>query len=112
MEEYDQSVTCLADDLQTLEILSNKLRTPGNLAQTNSSIHKQSLKQNSDKTRKDPNQTRNKEMSKLNKKPNLTTLLSCGLDQVHVISYDSQKETTQTELRNLSYDQKKIQIQI
>ena len=32
IEEYDQSVTCLADDLQTLEIHSNKLRTLDNLA--------------------------------------------------------------------------------
>ena len=32
IKEYDQSVTCLADDQRTLEIHSNKLRTPENLA--------------------------------------------------------------------------------
>ena len=52
IEEYDQSVTCLADDLQTLVIRSNKLRTPGNLAKKNSRIHKQSLKQNNKKNEK------------------------------------------------------------
>ena len=35
MEEYDQSVTCLADDPRNLEIRSNKRRTPGTLSQTN-----------------------------------------------------------------------------
>ena len=34
-EKYDQSVTCLADDLQNLEIQSNRRRTPGILSQTN-----------------------------------------------------------------------------
>ena len=43
--------------MQTLEIRSNKLHTPDDLAQTNSSIHKQGLKRNNEKTRKDPNQT-------------------------------------------------------
>ena len=32
---YDQSVTCLADDPQNLEIRSNRRRTPGILSQTN-----------------------------------------------------------------------------
>ena len=80
MEEYDQCVTCLADNRKTLEIRSNKLRTPNNLAQTNSSIHKQSIKRNKEKSRKDPNKTRNKQMTKLNRKTNLTALFSCGLD--------------------------------
>ena len=40
----DQSVTCLADDLQTLETRSSMLRTPGILSQINNSIHKQSSK--------------------------------------------------------------------
>ena len=40
---YDQSVTCLADDLQTLETRSSTLRTPEILSQTNNSIHKQSI---------------------------------------------------------------------
>ena len=35
MENYDQSVTCLADDPRNLEIRSNKRRTPGTLSQTN-----------------------------------------------------------------------------
>ena len=35
MEEYDQSVTCLADDPRNLTIRSNKRRTPGILSQTN-----------------------------------------------------------------------------
>ena len=39
---YDQSVTCLADDLQTLETRSSTLRTPVILSQTNNSIHKHS----------------------------------------------------------------------
>ena len=32
IQEYDQSVTCLADDQKTLGIHSNKLHTPENLA--------------------------------------------------------------------------------
>ena len=39
---YDQSVTCLADDLQILKTHSSMLRTLGVLSQTNNSIHKQS----------------------------------------------------------------------
>ena len=42
---YDQSVTCLADDLRNLETPNNTLRTPGILLQTNNSIHKQSSKE-------------------------------------------------------------------
>ena len=68
MEEYDHSVTCLADDLQTLGIYSNKLRTPDNLAWTDRSIHKQSTKGNKEKSRKDPNKTRNKQTTKLKNK--------------------------------------------
>ena len=41
---YDQSVTCLADGRKTLEIRSNKLRTPGVLSQANNSIHKHSTR--------------------------------------------------------------------
>ena len=44
MKGYDQSVTCLANDLRNLEIPNNTLRTPGILSQTNNSIHKQQLK--------------------------------------------------------------------
>ena len=39
---YDQSVTCLADDLQTLETHSSTLCTLEILSQTNNSIHKNS----------------------------------------------------------------------
>ena len=42
LKEYDQCVTCLADDPQTLETRSSTLRTPGTLSQANNSIHKQS----------------------------------------------------------------------
>ena len=42
---YDQSVTCLANDVQTLETRSSTLRTPGILSQTNNSIHKHSSKE-------------------------------------------------------------------
>ena len=41
---YDQSVTCLVDDLQNLETSSSTLRTPGVLSETNNSIHEQSSK--------------------------------------------------------------------
>ena len=44
-KEYDQSVTCLADDPQNLVTRSSTLRTPGILLQTNNSIHKQSNKE-------------------------------------------------------------------
>ena len=37
---YDQCVTCLADDPQTLETRSSTLRTLGILSQTKNSIHK------------------------------------------------------------------------
>ena len=44
-KEYDQCVTCLADDPQNLGTRSTTLRTPGILSQTNNSIHKQSNKE-------------------------------------------------------------------
>ena len=43
-KEYDQSVTCLADDPQNLGTRSSMLRTPRILSQTNNSIHRQSSK--------------------------------------------------------------------
>ena len=49
-KEYDQCVTCLADDLQNLGTRSSTLRTPGILSQTNNSIHKQSSKENTGKS--------------------------------------------------------------
>ena len=42
IKEYDQSVTCLADDLKTLVTRSSTLRTPENLSQSNNSIVKHS----------------------------------------------------------------------
>ena len=42
IKKPDQCVTCLADDLQTLETRSSKLRTPKTLSQTKNSIHKYS----------------------------------------------------------------------
>ena len=39
---YDQSVTCLADDLKTLVTRSSTLPTLETLSQTNNSIHKHS----------------------------------------------------------------------
>ena len=44
-KEYDQCVTCLADDPRNLETRSSTLRTPGILSQTNNSIHMQSRKE-------------------------------------------------------------------
>ena len=49
IREYDQCVTCLADDPQTLETPNNTLRSPRILSQTNNSIHKQSSKENTGK---------------------------------------------------------------
>ena len=42
---YDQSVTCLADDLRNLGTPNNTLRTPEILSQTNNNLHKQSSKE-------------------------------------------------------------------
>ena len=44
-KEYDQCVTCLADDPHNLETPNNTLRTPGILSQTNNSIHEKSSKE-------------------------------------------------------------------
>ena len=44
MKKYDQSVTSLADDLQTLETRRSTLCTPETLPQTNYGIHKHSSK--------------------------------------------------------------------
>ena len=43
-KEYDQCVTCLADDPRNLEPPNNMLLNPGILSQTNNSIHKHSSK--------------------------------------------------------------------
>ena len=53
---YDQSVTCLADDLKTLETRSSMLGTPETLSQTNNRIHKNSsIDARVELRRKDPN---------------------------------------------------------
>ena len=49
---YDQSVTCLADDLQKLETRSSTLRTVGILSQTNNNIHKHSNKKHGENSNK------------------------------------------------------------
>ena len=81
---YDQSVTCLADDLKTLVIRSSKPRTPETLSWTNNSIHNHSSKRCKGKTKK---------ISKL---------------KVQVKSFDLQKESIESELWNTNYDQKKF----
>ena len=84
---YDQSVTCLADDLKTLVTRSSTLRTPKTLSSTNNSIHKQSSIRCKGKTQG--------KRSKL---------------KVQLKSFDLQKESIKTELRNSNYDQKKFEI--
>ena len=74
---YDQSVTCLADDSQTLVTRSSTLRTPEILSQTNNSIHKHSIIRCKGKTQ----MTR----SKLKARGKI---------------FDLQKETIESELRN------------
>ena len=83
---YDQSVTCLADDLQTLETRSSTLRTSGSLSQTNDSIHKHSS-----------NRCKGKSQERRSK------------SKVQEKSFDLQKETLNSELRNSNYDQKKFE---
>ena len=77
MKEYDQCVTCLADDPQNLVTRSSALRTPGILSQTNNSIHKQSSKYARVKTQE--------------RSSNLKTQLK---------RFDLQKESIELELRN------------
>ena len=83
---YDQSVTCLADDRKTLEIRSSKPRTPETLSWTNNSLHKHSSIRGKVKTQK--------KRSKL---------------KVQLKSFDLQKESIESELRNTNYDQKKFE---
>ena len=73
---YDQCVTCLADDPQTLETRSITLRTPGILSQKNS-IHKHSSIDARVKLKEED--------------PNLKFQLK---------NFDLQKESIKTELRN------------
>ena len=47
---YDQSVTCLADDLQTLETRSSTLRTPKILSQTNKKAYNKHSTRSTGKT--------------------------------------------------------------
>ena len=83
---YDQSVTCLADDLKTLMTRSSTLRTPETLSQTNNSIHKHSNIRCKVKTQ--------------NKRSKL---------KVQLKSFNLQKESIESELRNSNYDQKKFE---
>ena len=76
IKEYDQSVTCLADDLQTLVTHNSTLRTPKTLSQTNNSIHK--------------HKHRCKDKTQM-KKSKL---------KVQLKSFDFQKESIESELRN------------
>ena len=82
MEEYDQSVTCLADDPRNLEIRSNKRRTPGDLSQTN---NKHTIS----------NQERARE--KLNKRSN---------QKVQLKNSGLQKESNQTKQQNSNGERK------
>ena len=83
---YDYSVTCLADDLKTLVTRSSTLRTPETLSQTSNSIHKHSSNRCKGKTQM--------RKSKL---------------KVQLKSFDLQKESLESELRNSNYAQKKIE---
>ena len=83
---YDQSVTCLADDRKTLEIRSSKPRTPETISWTINSIHKHSSIRCKGKTQ--------------NKRSE---------QKVQVKSFDLQKESIKSELRNTNYDQKKFE---
>ena len=73
----DQSVTCLADDLQTLVTRSSTLRTPETRSQTKNNIHKHSSNRCNGKTKK--------KRSKL---------------KVQLKSFDLQKESIKSGLRN------------
>ena len=84
---YDQCVTYLADDPQNLVTRSSTLRTPGILSQTNNSIHKHSSIRCKGKTQM--------KRSKL---------------KVQLKSFDLQKESIKSELRNSNYDQKKFEL--
>ena len=83
---YDQSVTCLADDLKTLVTRSSTLRTPETLSRTNNSIHKHSN-----------NRCKGKTQEKRSK------------SKVQEKIFDLQKESIKSELRNSNYDQKKFE---
>ena len=85
---YDQSVTCLADDLQNLETRSSTFLTPGILSQTKNNIHKHSTKC-----------TGRTQIRKSNQKAQLQ---DSGL----------QKESNQTEQRNSDYERNQIRLLI
>ena len=82
---YDQSVTCLADVPHTLETPNNMLRTLGILSQTNNNIHKHSSNRCKDKTQKKRSKSK-----------------------VQVKSFNMQKESIESELRNSNCGQKKF----
>ena len=74
---YDQSVTCLANDLKTLVTRSSTLRTLEILSQTTNSIHKHSSIICKGKTQ-----------------------MKIFKFKVQLKSFDFQKESTKSELRN------------
>ena len=83
---YDQSVTCLADDLKTLVTRSSMLRTPETLSQTDNNIHNHSSNRCKSKTQE--------KRSKL---------------KVQVKSFDLQKEITKSKLRYSNCGQNKFE---
>ena len=85
IKRYDQSVTCLADDLKTLVTRSSTLRTPETLSQTKNSIHKHSS-----------NIFKGKTQEKISK------------SKVQEKSFDLQQESIKSELRNSNCGQKKF----
>ena len=72
IKEYDQSVTCLADDLQNLETRGSTLRTLGILSQTNNNIHKHSTKSTGTTQTRRSNQKFQLKNSALQKESNQT----------------------------------------
>ena len=84
MKEYDQCVTCLADDLQILKTRSSTLRTLGTLSQTNRYIHMHS--------------TRSTGKTQIRRSNQKVQLKNSGL----------QKESNQTEQQNSNYERNKI----
>ena len=86
IKKYDQCVTCLADDLKTLVTRSSTLRTLETLSQSNNNIHKHSSNICKGKTQK----KRSKSV-------------------VQEKSFDLQKESIESKLRNSNYSQKKFE---
>ena len=83
-KEYDQCVTCVANDPQNLGTRSSTLRTPGILSQANNNIHKHS--------------TRSTGKTQIRRSNQKVQLKNSGL----------QKESNQTEQRNTNCERNKI----